>query len=144
MDGATGTVKATGRDGVTREFAYSLSEDTQHCNSFDDARKTRTFQVPSTDGRAMFQASFMEEVDCWKVIMLSHDSHKEFVAMGLPEAFIREAAKIFGKRVRSSSNEVKTEASESRNPTATKVWLRLVAGKEATYDENTDNYWYCL
>ena len=63
---------------------------------------------------------------------------EEHRGMGIPEALILEVNRLYSQKIISSSNKRPIVRSESRNASASKVWMRLVDKKYAFYDSEND------
>lgn len=126
------TVRCTGKDSITRDFYCELR--------WDDPRLTlRFFSHPDAPGdffEAGFEALGASEL---RVAIMAHHSHPNFIAKGIPEAAIREAAKQTGRQVVSSRNG--REPEQFRTASADKVWERLIKLGLATMRED-DRYVY--
>ena len=134
-EGTTGTIRCTGRDGQTREFRYAIAivETNYETNLWE-----WTFHALNPQDPNRFFEFTVERHPGWlRVKGMHHHNFDEFVAKGIPEAFILEAAHLFCQKVCSTSN---LEDADFRTDPATKVWKRLVARGAAIHQEQGDRY----
>lgn len=130
-------VQAVGRNGVVRQYAAELTQET-------DARgKYWVYRVRTADGSDFFEARFLEvDDDSLIVEMVNANSNSEFSATGLPEALYAEVARASQRRLLSATNHEASKRfpNERREPEATKIWERLTARNQAEYESDTDRY----
>lgn len=129
---------ARGADGQERTF-FCRFEVEELCPS---RLHVRVFQEPTCDGDRWFDTTILEvSPKVGRVVMMAHHDQEEYVARGIPEALIRMLASQRYERIVSSANTTAATArGEYRTPAATKVWQRLVAAGEATYDASADEF----
>lgn len=77
----------------------------------------------------------------FKVETISALGNSTYLKKGIPEAFVLYFHSVYKNLVSSSNNEnFKTSDRESRNPSASKVWRRLLLLGKAAYDPEKQQY----
>nr|WP_315224522.1 hypothetical protein [uncultured Flavobacterium sp.] len=102
------------------------------------------FQVYSSVNSPLksFQAYLINYLDGYKVVMINHNDHKEYMKKGIPEYLIPEIAKILGKNIYSSATIHKSYLDEDRVPNATKFWERIRKKFPENVTKNHDGGYY--
>lgn len=117
-------IRCIGRDGAERTFYWDREDGRQ---AEGRGFVLRFYETPIGPGD-FFEARLVEYGDEeLQVVMLSHHSKTVFMARGLPEAALLQAAADTTRTVVSSVNGANTRLlNEHQEPEAEKVWLRLV------------------
>jgi hypothetical protein len=134
-EGNTGIIRCTGRDGQNREFGYVVAIVEQN---YETTLREWTFHALNPHDPNRFFEFTVERRPGWLSTKgMHHHNFEEFVAKGIPEAFILETARLFRQKVCSTSN---LEDPDFRTIPATKVWERLVARGAAIFHQQRDRY----
>jgi hypothetical protein len=134
-DAPVPNLSCTGRNGQTRTYQYTFTQGLSAAPEWD----FRVWSIPPPASGEFFSFSVRElDAQTVRVIAMAHNNEPAYIAMGIPEAIILEAAAVLHRRVTSSPTA--GGAGIWRTPEATKVWERLRAAGRATYNSATDIY----
>ena len=127
-----------GKGGVATTFKYSVEID--NVNGKDVSNFSLIPENEQFVDLFSFSITHINDTTAKVTVMDAHH-RPEYSAKGIPEALIKEANLITGKRIISSKSYVE-EGGEFRTQHATKVWNRLVDEGRAEYDNDSDTYTY--
>lgn len=143
-----GTLVARGKNGIEVTYRYCCEEDTHLVGSTGCQTKTKwCFSI--VEENDVFNFDLVDEERFMRVEMMTRNNSDRFKARGIPEAFIRLSHQIFQLPICSSIalppqySSLGIECVEEQHSNdARKVWQRLVASKEAYFDDARQRFTY--
>jgi len=141
----SGLLTAIGKDGQKSVYEYFCDEDTHRTDDSDEPKTKWSFYI--NEHGDIFNFDLVDEGNFMRVEMVNRNGCDIYEKKGIPDAFIRLSHQIFNIPIHSSSKARAIinpngigQANEQLSDDAEAVWLRLVAKKEASYDESAMHY----
>jgi len=137
ISNTTGTLECIDQAGTQFPFPYDL-----RLSERDDGKVQYTLMVGSVQehGDRFELTACLEDDGFIRIQMMNAHGRAAFLKKRLPEAAFSLLARVTGKEVRSSSNKLKVETTESRNENAEWVWKSLCHRGIAIKNEERDYY----
>jgi len=143
----SGQLTAKAKDGQTITYTYCCEKES-HPTEGEGEPKTKWCFYIQID-QDIFEFHLVDEGSFMRVEMMNNNGCEQYKARGIPEAFIRLSHDVFETPICSSKPSIIKRNSkgiervdQQRSPEAEKVWERLVASKEAYYDESSLHFVY--
>ena len=143
----TGQLVATGRDGQTETYQYFCEEDAHLVGAGYESKTKWCFSIVAEQD--VFNFDLVVEDSFMRVEMMNRNDCDRYKARGIPEAFIRLSDQLFripicsSKRAEPQSGTLGLKSvEEQHSEDAAKVWRRLVASREAYFDDRRQRFVY--